>query len=193
MIFILSSALAQEAKRETLSSKDSNLSYGGFGGPVIKITHLDGNYGALLIGGKGALIIEHNYYIGAAGYALAIPFSYKSSSDSIEESALAYGYGGLIFGYIIQPNKKIHFSTQLLLGASNSFYYDTDFSKDTYTVPDFYFSFVSELEVTAVFNVSDHFNIETGFGYRYGASNPLLSSSQQSGYSANIAFIFGDF
>ena len=186
---LLSSLTASEFQRETMTTSSEENEYGGFGGPIIKVTHLGDNDAALMIGGKGAFLINHTYYVGGAMYALVCNDKYQVEN---EDKRLGFGYGGLIAGYNFYPSKVVHFNTQLLLGGSNSFYYDDNTTKE-HDLDRFHFSFASEVEVNAVFNVAEHFNINLGVGYRYVGKNGVLSSADLSGYTLNLAFIFGEF
>ena len=44
----------------------SDIRHGGFGGPVVKFTEIDGQFG-VLVGGRGGWIINDSFVIGAGG------------------------------------------------------------------------------------------------------------------------------
>ena len=56
------------AQEETLLGS-SEVTHGGFGGPVIKYTQIKGEP-AVLVGGRGGWIINHTFIIGGGGYGL---------------------------------------------------------------------------------------------------------------------------
>ncbi len=56
------------AQEETLIKGD--VESGGFGGPVVKMTSLNGQDG-ILVGGRGGWILNHSFIIGGGGYGLA--------------------------------------------------------------------------------------------------------------------------
>jgi hypothetical protein len=59
-------ATAQE-EEETLFGSFEDPSFGGFGGPALKVTTLNGELG-LLTGGRGGLIVDNTWLIGGGGY-----------------------------------------------------------------------------------------------------------------------------
>ena len=100
------------AQTQTLISGD--IKHGGYGGPVLKVTQINGDTG-LMVGGRGGWIINDTFCLGAGGYGLAtiheVPDAAKAVytkqiivNDAIEEVPrdleLALGYGGLTLEYI---------------------------------------------------------------------------------------------
>ncbi len=69
LLSLAMSVYAQE--RETLSVDSQDTTLGGFGGPVIKMTKIGKNDTALMLGGKGALLIDQHFFVGGAMYGLA--------------------------------------------------------------------------------------------------------------------------
>jgi hypothetical protein len=174
---------------QSLISND-NIDSGGFGGPVIKVTHVSENNTALMLGGKGAFLLDHQFYIGGAGYFLVSSESYKV--DDIAEVNTHFGYGGLLVGYIFAPENSVKFNTSLLLGVANNTLYD--FPEDGgVSVSEYAYAFTSEIEGSLIFDVNEYFKIEAGVGYRYVDHTKYYSSDDLSGYSINVGLLFGDF
>jgi hypothetical protein len=163
---------------------------GGFGGPVIKVTHVADNDTALMIGAKGAFLVDHSFYVGGAGYFLASNESYEIDNGSNLDTY--FGYGGVLLGYIFAPENSIKFNTSLLLGASGNVLYDLP-EDGGITVSEYSYAFTSELECSLIFDVSEYFKIEAGVGYRYVDDTKYYSSDELSGYSVNVGFLFGEF
>ncbi|RMH69737.1 MAG: hypothetical protein D6675_11880 [Gemmatimonadetes bacterium] len=95
---------------------------GGFGGPVLKITDINGDIGAL-VGGRGGWILNHSLTLGAGGYLLASDLDLTPKVAPLDEvpipEQLKFGYGGFEMGYVIRPKELVHFSFNTLLGAGN--------------------------------------------------------------------------
>ena len=174
-----------------LYADSDNSIYGGFGGPVIKTSHFSNSNKATLIGLKGAFLITPNFYMGAAGYLLASVERY-SSNDQYNNADTYFGYAGFLTGYISPINKNIQWNTDILLGASRTVLYDSP-DNNSFVYSDSVFSFTSELETSLLFDINDFFKIETGISYRYVRENSYYSSSDLSGYSIYIGFLFGDY
>lgn len=84
--------------------------FGGFGGPELRLTQLD-NETNYLMGGKGAWLVDHRFYLGGAGFG---------STKTIGDTNMRLGYGGVMLGYIF-PSTKIHtVSVELVAGAGGN-------------------------------------------------------------------------
>ncbi len=60
---------------------DGDIESGGFGGPAVKVTSINGET-AVLIGGCGGWIINHTFVLGGAGYGLVTNVNAKNT-DSV--------------------------------------------------------------------------------------------------------------
>jgi hypothetical protein len=179
------SAMAQE---QTLITGD--ITSGGFGGPVLKVTEFDGDVG-LMMGLRGGWVINRSLVIGAAGYGLNQDYYDPSDRD------LNLGYGGGFVEYVILSDKLVHLSVNTLIGGGgvnyvsgrSRWYWDDDPDFDDF-VDGF---FVAEPGVDLVLNVTKFFRLGMGFSYRYvdGVELEGLSDSDISGPSANFTFNFG--
>jgi hypothetical protein len=71
----------------------------------------------VLVGGEGAVLLDHRFALGIAGYGLANEIKGPRSSDG-SESVLGFGYGGAVLRYH-WIGKKIPISLSLgtLIGA----------------------------------------------------------------------------
>ena len=101
MISVPVAASAQEA--QTLLG--SEIRNGGFGGPVVKFTTVDSDFG-VLVGGRGGWIINDSFVIGAGGYGLANQDHFSAHIDgSGDQEGLVMGYGGLERSTSTVPSK----------------------------------------------------------------------------------------
>lgn len=173
-------------QQKTLVSGD--IDHGGYGGPELKLTALNGE-SELLVGGRGGWIIDHTFIIGGGGYGLTteVPMS--------DSTLLNFGYGGLALEFIVQSDELIHFTVGTLIGAGGTGLrdrvLDENFTDEFETDP----FFVLEPRVTVELNVTDFFRIGAGVSYRYvsGVDKFNLSESELSGISGLIVFKFGAF
>ena len=78
--------------------KGNEYSHGGFGGLTTKNTELNGTT-ETMVGMKGAWLLNHNAYIGMAGYG---------TNNNVTDTNRHMGYGGVIAGYIFKPSKIVH-------------------------------------------------------------------------------------
>lgn len=167
-------------ERDTLLK--GNVTHGGFGGPEIRFTQIDGK-GNALIGGKGAWLVNHQYYLGGAGFGAVKKFGNED---------LSLGYGGLLMGYIFPSQKLFTYSVELLAGAGGISRNDNVASYGNHQEDTI---IVFEPAVYAQLNLTKFANINAGISYRtIGDSNTSgLSNSDLSGLSANINIVFGAF
>ena len=164
---------------------------GGFGGPAVKVTIINGET-AVLIGGRGGWIINHTFVLGGAGYGLATNVHAKKT-DSIHQF-IHMGYGGLDLEYIASSNDLIHFSLELLIGGGSIGFKDEneDIFDNHRTTESF---FVLEPSAHANLNVTHFFRIAGGISYRYinGLESPLSTNTGLSGLSVVLSLKFGKF
>ncbi|MFP4368094.1 MAG: hypothetical protein ACOC2K_00975 [Bacteroidota bacterium] len=184
--------------QETLFG-DGDVTIGGFGGPVIGVTSLNGEPG-LMIGGRGAVVINKSIAIGGGGWGLST-MNIKEQIDFLDERRDVYltmGYGGLNFEYIHNADKAYHFSTMLHVGWGAVQYHDEfEFGDDVEDDYDRYGSdsfFVLEPSVNFEVNMFKWMKVGIGGSYRFvsGVDNYHgLEDSDLSGLSGALTFKFG--
>ena len=187
---------------ETFFSGDIKL--GGFGGPEVRYTRIQGE-DAMLVGGKGGLLLNHSFVIGGAGYGIVTshkvdgydwsgiePFKARDSVACLEG-----GWGGLYMEYINHPHKRIHLAASALIGAGGLVYtnprdWDDDKKHEIYESSAF---FVFEPGIWIELNVFKFMRIDFGAAYRVvaGLDLPNTENSDLSGPSLNMAVKFGSF
>ena len=185
---VLFSTVSLFGQAETLLS--SNLKSGGFGGPVIKFTQVNGEFG-LLIGGRGGWIINHAFVIGGGGYGLTSSVSSNIIQDG-ELLNLTMGYGGVEMEYIYLSDSLVHASIYLLLGGGGLTY--KDFSNGEYPkiIDKFW---VANPSINIEVNITPFFRIAVGAGYRFITDVDLgyLTNSDIAGVEGVLTFKFGKF
>jgi hypothetical protein len=180
------SAFAQE---ETLLSGD--IESGGFGGPSVRVTNINGE-SAVLVGGHGGWIINHTFVLGGGGYGLVNDVKAKVT-DSIHQY-VEMGYGGLELQYIASSDKLLHLSMEILVGGGGIGYKPED-NDDFNSVRKHDTFFILEPSVHANLNVAQFFRIAVGVSYRYvsGLKSIVSTNVDLSGPSASLILKFGKF
>ncbi len=187
MLTFILTAYAQE---ETLINGD--IESGGFGGPMIQVTKINGE-GAILVGGRGGWIINHSFVLGGGGYGLANDISAKVPDAVNGFRHIDLGYGGLDLEYIAASDRLVHLSVGLLVGGGGVRYKNEDAMNDHRSMDGF---FVAEPSLTVNCNVTRFFRIGAGASYRYvnGVNaGGITSDAELSGVSATLILKFGKF
>lgn len=178
------------AQDETLFSGD--LENGGYGGPLVQVTEINGETG-VLVGGQGGWIINHQLVIGGKGYGLANTINVEGADDM----KLEFGAGGFMLEYIMNPSKLVHFSVHSMIGAGGVRYVDKDYDRhhdyDSDSSDDAFF--IAEPGFSLVLNVTDFMRIGAGATYRYisGVNYETLTNSDLSGVSGQVVIKFSSF
>ena len=177
------------AQEETLVG--GNIEHGGFGGPSVKLTRLNGA-DAVLVGGIGGWIINHTFVIGGGGYGLVTDIQARTPGPAGERN-IDMGYGGLYLEYIGASDKLLHWTADLLIGAGGVAYRNQD-SLDGLkrSMQSF---FVLEPGVNVNLNVTSFFRIGAGVSYRYiaGLTSTASSNADLRGVNGNLILKFGKF
>lgn len=192
------------AQQETLFG-NGKITHGGYGGPELKVTQFNDDWG-LAFGGRGGWIINSAFSIGGGGYGIVTKHTvdYDYSKDPNADIRLNVGYGGLFLEYINSSNRVVHFTVNALIGAGGASYgvYDEDDRWDNYDdIKESSPFFVLEPGITAEVNVFKFFRISAGVSYRWASGAELFNTdgtlltddNDISGMSANICFKFGSF
>jgi hypothetical protein len=189
LFFLLVFTFPAFAQEETLISGE--VESGGFGGPVLKITNLNGE-NAVMVGGRGGWVINHSFVLGGGGYGLVTEVNAKVSDSA--HQYIEMGYGGLELEYIPSSNDLLHLSVGLLVGGGGIGYRsdDKDMFHSTHKNNSF---FVLEPSVQANLNVTHYFRIAAGASYRYvgGLKSVVSTNDDLSGPSALLTLKFGKF
>ncbi len=188
-IFIILCLLATSLWAQSETLFNGGFESGGFGGPVIKFTQVNNQFG-LLVGGRGGWIINHVVAIGGGGYGLTNVVNAPSSAG--EELRIRMGYGGFEVTTILNSEKLIHFTVNALFGAGSCYYSKRGSDIEEYEQDGF---FIVEPAFNLILNVAPLFRIGAGIGYRYVAGLEMtgLTGSDLSGFSGVLTFKFGHF
>ncbi len=189
-VLLLLGVLPLYAQEETLLG-EGEITHGGYGGPEVKFTNINNQFG-LLVGGRGGWIINHSIVLGGAGYGLTNAVDAKVlGPDSAKY--LAFGYGGFVIEWIIKSDKMIHFSISSLIGGGGAGF-RKDLHNDNAEDRDDAF-LVIEPGATVELNVTKFLRLSLGASYRYvnGIESTATSDESLSGLSVAILLRFGKF
>lgn len=193
LLFLFLSVSILYSQESTLVG--DNIENGGFGGPVIKFTKVNNEFG-VFVGARGGWIMNHKFVIGLGGYGLV---NNIKVADLLTKNRLIIGYGGLELEYIINSNDVFHLSIQALLGGGSVTYtkvIDDDWNWDwEHTAVPFETFFIAEPGVNLMLNVTSFFRIGLGASYRIVSDidYKFLSNKDIDGLSGVLTFKFGSF
>lgn len=204
-------AIAQtsdEAPMRTLLGGDKKLHHGGWGAPTTHYTRIM-DHDALLVGARGAWIIDHRVSIGLAGQGLVTPVANSAyDADLIEQgevllrrSSLYMGYGGLLIEPVIAYRSPVHITLPVIVGAGGVTYgygsrlpedFDPLTYDDRYDAQAF---FVVEPGIELEMNVIPLLRVGIGASYRYTTDLDLPATPKDAlhGLNAGISVKVGRF
>lgn len=178
---------------QTLLNSKTNT--GLFCGPVIKFGQIN-NHLAAIMGGRGALLINHQISFGVAGYGLMG----QTMMDEISPDTTRYlhlMYGGLEIGYIFQPEKLINFSTTLLVGGGRAIWQDQNrYGYSMHESNNRGSSFFAlEPSVLAGLNITTHWRVTAGVSYLFvnGLAETWIRDNDVRGFMGSVGVLFGKF
>ena len=189
MLWVPAASAAQEA--QTLLGGDTR--HGGFGGPAVKFTKIDGDFG-VLVGGRGGWIINDSFVLGAGGYGLANEDHFNRDVDGTgDPQRLLMGYGGLELEYIIRPQEVAHISLAVLVGAGGTAWESRRWNPGWEDETDAFF--ITEPTLNVLLNVTKHFRVGFGASYRFVEDVELsgLQDGDLSGPAGVVTLKFGGF
>lgn len=174
-------------------------SNGGYGGISVNYTQIDGQ-DAILVGARGAWVINHSFALGIGGYGFANDVQYQKTINGYTDNfQLAGGYGGLIIEPIIGAKWPVHVSIPILIGAGGITYISPYYN--SYSDPYYYYPmeadafFVLEPGIEIELNMVNFMRLAIGGYYRYTSDVNLADTDRDvlKGFSAGVTLKFGKF
>jgi hypothetical protein len=204
-ILLMSLSFTALSQQEETLLGPGHIDFGGFGGPLVQLTGIQGEFGCL-VGGYGAFLINHRFAIGAGGYGLVNDIKASSEAHRYYQPSwdmyLELGYGGVVLEYIYNPNAVIHGSARVLIGGGAVDYrydrwdnYGNYHDYDRPDVPTDKF-FVVEPTLNVEMNITTWMRVQAGASYRYVSGIDQIhgiKDSDLSGASGVVTFKFGAF
>jgi hypothetical protein len=162
---------------------------------------MNGRYG-LFFGGHGGWVLQHTLWIGGGGYGLVNRFLIEQPSPAPKDSLfLEMAYGGGEIGLIFGSGAIVHMELHTLFGAGaaserrgNEWFGHNWEDVEAYQSKAETF-FIVEPQVNLALNVTRHFRVGAGAGYRllFGLDGLRLRNGDLEGFSAVLSLHFGSF
>lgn len=188
---------ASEATAQERTVFNDSATTGGFGGPVVKVTSVNGQT-AWMAGGRGGWVVNHSLIIGGGGYGITSEVNAANSALSDQAPLdLQFGYGGVEVEYRFRPLSLWHVGLYTLVGGGSA-----NYVKDVGSVAESQEHvgqsdavFVFEPGVNAELNLARWFHINAGVTYRVvsGVTDSALRNRDLSGITGAVTFKFGKF
>ncbi len=197
---VFSQEKSDNMEMKTLFGSNEKTTHGGYGGISVNYSHIDGR-DAVLVGGRGAWIINHGIGIGLAGYGFANEIKYSDKvNDKDDNCYLIGGYGGFLIEPIFGALRPVHISIPILIGGGgvaynrNGWWNNDDNKWEYYTIDSSPF-FVIEPGVEIELNIIKFIRIAVGGYYRYTAGMNLINTDSHAldSFSCGITLKFGKF
>lgn len=196
-----------EPEMKTIFGGGNNIEHGAYGAINVEYGQID-NKDAVLVGGRGAWIINHRLALGLGGKGIASSLSYpytEADPQFKEKYYINGGYGGLLIEPIIAPFSAVHISVPVIIGAGGVAYslkyrYQNDWENNYWETIDASAFFVVEPGLEINLNLVKFMRISFGGYYRltsglsledpYGAK---ADKDLLNGFSAGLSLKFGKF
>ncbi len=166
---------------------------GYFGAPVLKAAEVQGNW-ALLLGGRGGVVLGHTLAFGVGGY-ICTEFVNQDIYTYGGPPDLLFMYGGLEVEYVLFSHKLVHATGQALVGGGSLVAEQNDewYHHRGNQIYDGFF--VVEPGVNVELNVLSFFRVAVGAGYLYvdGVELPGMADEDLAGVTYTLQFKFGNF
>ena len=185
---------------ETETFLREKLEIKGFGSPIVKLTQVHNEFD-LMIGARGAVLLNRALAIGIGGYSLASSIHVSDPQNNFEME-----YAGLILELVFPSDKLVHLSASTLIGwgslnnaANRNWmtydpYYDDRHYYANYNLVDDSFM-VIEPELDFELNMTTFFRLGLGISYRYisGVDLMPLTNADLKGLATVFTFKVGKF
>ncbi len=195
-----------EQPMRTLLGGDSTMRHGGWGAPSATYTRIL-DQDAMLVGVRGAWIINHRFSLGIAGHGLVTNVSnldydrylVDSGIRLHHKSRLFMGYGGLLLEPVIAYRSPVHITLPIIIGAGGVGYgYNSELPQDfdPYTYhDDAQAFFVIEPGIELEMNVIPLVRVGLGASYRYTSDIDLPGTAKDAlhGLNAGVTIKVGRF
>ena len=196
----------EERPLRTLLGNGRPLDHGGWGAATASYTRIL-DQDAMLVGARGAWMIDHRFSLGIAGHGLVIPVA-NAAYDAVllaegrtlsRGSTFVGGYGGLLLEPVIAYRSPVHITLPLIVGAGGVGYQrhtelPEDFDPFTYQ-EDVCAFFVVEPGVELEVNLIPLVRVGVGASYRYTSDITLPGTPKDvlHGLNAGLTIKVGSF
>lgn len=182
LVFATCLQAQENSEMKYIFSGDKKIKISGFIGPIMEFSAIQDEF-AFFMGGGGGLMFNQKFYFGGYGEGLATIHKPKDWDDEnhededYDERKISFGHGGFWLGYILHPQKPIHFgiSSKIGWGSINNVEsynsdndWDSDWDNNWDSKDDYYLDhvFVAIPQIEVEFNFTKWFKANVGIGYR---------------------------
>jgi len=200
LVLAAQQAWAQHATTETLfpSKSGKKTTIAAYGAAAAKFTPIDGKFG-LLSGGYGGVLLNGKVMLGAGAYSLVNNVDMPTVNTNGQKEYLNLWYTGLVFEYIHNSDKLIHWTAGTLIGGGaagrrNKNWWDGDEFDNDHTYDNHGF-FVAEPYANVELNITKFLRLDVGASYRYiaGSNTTGITDGKLGGPSINVGLKAGKF
>ena len=187
LVALLTMAAPAIAPAQQRTLFGDNAYYGGYGGPVLRVTEIAGE-GAAFFGGRGTLLINSTWGLGFSGIGWT-DSNIRGNDGGLYE--LNLGYGGVTLEYIARTFDVLHVAAELTTAAGGAKQSPPGAARHH---PDDTF-LVVEPALTFEINLTRSMRIAAGGTYRYvsGIDLPAFTDDDVRGASFIVMVKFGSF
>jgi len=154
--------------------------------PSLGMTTLGGD-AAYLAGLEGALLLNHSFGVGVAGWVMTNDTSYSGSSGGVDGA-----YAGLVLKYVLLPGEVVHGSFDTMIGGGTAC---SGADRRDNGCPNEYGFFAVQPMANLDINLAKYVRLSLGGGYRFASAEQgsPLSGGDLRGVVVRSAFEFGRF
>lgn len=177
--------------------RSGHMTFSGYGGPSVMFGRIN-DQTAVYVGGKGGVIINNSFVLGAGGYGLVAPLKTETLTGNQQvpddDRYTFLGFGGFLCEYYLFPKKLVTYSAGLLIGGGSLYYADSEAEED-YADESGTTFFATHPELCVLVNFARFFRMGAGVGYLYtkGIHDDYYYSGDINSLTFNIEFQFGWF
>lgn len=159
-----------------------------YGGTFLKGSEMLGEFN-LMIGGKGAIVVNDQFAFGAFGNGLVKSFDLENATEGLTGLETSYGYGGLFVEYIQHFDSPISLSIPVHFGIGGVKIKEEDSGNKVESSR----LLTLEPELHLNFQIKEFTSISLFGGYRWADTKDLInvSNKDMSGLTYGIMFRSG--
>lgn len=159
--------------------------YPAHGGPGIKVAFIQNN-AAMLMGGRGGMLLSDSWGLGFGGYSLASELLVQSGGVTKD---LGIGYFGVVVDHSFYSRRLFYLNVDLLVGIGQAW----SVARMPTAHRDYVSFFVLEPELNWMLNVTREFRIGLGVSARMAVGNDIHSvlGTDLPGFAATLTLWYG--
>jgi len=188
LIVLTASILAQETEILLNTEQQSEVSYSGYGGPLMLATGINNEFG-FCIGGKGGAVFNEKLVFGGIGFGMVNTpkFTGNNLSDDLNTPLeMSFGAGGIFLEYIFNFGDRIVFSIPLNIMAGGIKIKESGMETEIESSA----FLIIEPGINIDFHVSDFYTQSLFISYRQAIGSSLTNLEDENISGMNVGLIF---